>query len=472
MTKMRKVVGILLALMLVMGMTSTAFAASITIDNAQAKHTYDVYQVFTGDLSSDKATLSNIKWGNGVSEAGQAEFGTAPEKADSLTNAAAASAFAKALVEKRYLAEKSGTVTMDEDGSHTFSGLAPGYYLIKDADRKIPAGDSYTQYIFKVSDDTTVAVKSSRTSVTKEVVDVNDTTGNTVLGETADYDIGDDVPFVLTATLAQNVTSYDGYKVVFHDTLSAGLEYKNNAKVTIGDKDVTENFTITENKGILTIGCDDVTVKEIGATNGSVIKVNYTAELTKSAVIGGTGNDNKVELEFSNNPNTGATGKTPEDKVVVFTYKVVVDKVSEEINPDTRKNYPLTGAQFKLEKKVNDTWVEVDRLTVNEDGTNFTFKGVDDGEYKLTETKTPDGYNTIAPIEFKIEPKQDGVLADIGNLFKANNTDGSLNGTVINEKGNILPTTGGMGTTLLYLIGGLLVVAAGATLVMRRRAND
>ena len=252
---------------------------------------------------------------------------------------------------------------------------------------------------------------------------------------------------------------------------------------------------ITTGFEVVTEGLDDDCTFEVVFENlkdidsvhaGSVITVEYESELNSNAVLGSAGNPNKMHLEFSNNPNDeqgGETGETPDDTVIVFTYKTVINKVDGE-------NKPLTGAEFTLEKKVKDDEAEGgyhwETITVvkNEEGTTFTFSGLDDGDYRLTETTTPDGYNTIDPIEFTITAEHD-ILSDNpaltslnGNAttgeitFTSNTTDGSLTADVVNQSGATLPETGGMGTTLFYVIGGILVVGAGVLLITKKRMSN
>ena len=172
---------------------------------------------------------------------------------------------------------------------------------------------------------------------------------------------------------------------------------------------------------------------------------------------------------------------TPDDTNIVFTYKTVFNKV------DSSKN-KVEGADFKLEKKVNGEWVDVTNLGSGENkptktltgGNVFTFSGLDDGDYKLTETVTPATYNTIEPIEFTItadhqiesdNPALTSLTGTDGHEFTMTSdvTAGSLTADVINEKGSTLPSTGGMGTTLFYVLGAVLVLGAGVVLISRRR---
>ena len=449
--------------------------------------------------------MSNIVWGSGVSEAGQTALGDAAAKAETLKTEADAKAFAKAVAP--YLTTVAGSANTVTDGKYVISGLAAGYYLVKDQDGSLTGdADAYTEYIIKVVSDTTATPKSSVPTVEKKVKDTNDSTGVTSdWQDSADYDIGDSIPFQLKATLANNVSSYTTYKVVFHDTLSKGLTYNNDAKVYIGGTE-TNGFTVTatvnaDGTTTLTVSCDDV--KALGAGNSSAITVEYTAKLNENAVLGSAGNPNKVYLEYSNNPNKSEsgenheTGKTPEDTVIVFTYQTIINKVDSE-------NKPLTGAAFKLEKLIKgkdgaaDTWTTVKEFTVDETTTSFTFSGLDDGQYKLTETKTPAGYNTIDPIYFVIEATHD-VTADAPTLKTLNAyltdangnkqtemkdgesvnidlgtvdlTAGSITTTVVNKSGSELPSTGGIGTTIFYVLGGVLVLAAVVLLVTKKRMS-
>lgn len=513
MKHIKKLASLLLALVMVLSLAVTAFADepttySITINNSTAGHTYEAYQIFTGDLATNEAgnkVLSNIVWGSGVSEAGQTALGDAAAKAETLKTEADAKAFAKAVAP--YLTTAAGSANTVTDGKYVISGLAAGYYLVKDQDGSLTGdNDSYTEYIIQVVGNVTATPKSDVPEVQKKVKDINDSTDTTKTDwqDSADYDIGDSIPFQLKATLADNVSSYTTYKVVFHDTLSKGLTYNNDAKVYI-DGTETNGFTVTatvnaDGTTTLTVSCDDV--KALGAGNSSVITVEYTAKLNENAVLGSAGNPNEVYLEYSNNPNksengNNETGETPKDVVIVFTYKTIINKVDSE-------NAPLTGAAFKLEKLIKGkdgaagTWTTVKEFTVDETTTSFTFSGLDDGQYKLTETKTPAGYNTIDPIYFVIEATHDAT-ADTPALtvLKAYLTDengnkktevkdgetvnidlgtvdltaGSITTTVVNKSGSELPSTGGIGTTIFYVLGSILVIGAAVLLVTKKRMS-
>ena len=510
----KKLASLLLALVMALSLAVTAFADesttySITINNSTAGHTYEAYQIFTGDLATNEAgnkVLSNIVWGSGVSEAGQTALGDAATKTETLKTEADAKAFAKAVAP--YLTTAAGSANTVTDGKYVISGLAAGYYLVKDQDGSlIGDNDSYTEYIIQVVGNVTATPKSDVPEVQKKVKDINDSTDTTKTDwqDSADYDIGDSIPFQLKATLADNVSSYTTYKVVFHDTLSKGLTYNKDAKVYI-DGTETNGFTVTatvnaDGTTTLTVSCDDV--KALGAGNSSVITVEYTAKLNENAVLGSAGNPNEVYLEYSNNPNkseegNNETGETLKDVVIVFTYKTIINKVDSETKP-------LTGAAFKLEKLIKgedgaaDAWTTIKEFAVDGTTTSFTFSGLDDGQYKLTETKTPVGYNTIDPIYFVIEATH-GETADVPTLKTLNAyltdangnkqtemkdgesvnidlgtvdlTAGSITTTVVNKSGSELPSfTGGIGTTIFYVLGGVLVLAAVVLLVTKKRMS-
>ena len=487
MKQAKKIASILLALVMVFALAIPAFAEeskySITIENSAEGHTYEAYQIFAGDLNG--TTLSNIVWGSGVSEDGKTALGDAAAKAETLKTEADAKAFAKAVAP--YLTTAAGSANTVTDGKYVISGLAAGYYLVKDQDGSLTGdNDSYTEYIIKVVSDTTATPKSDVPTVQKKVKDINDSTDDAMTDwqDSADHDIGDSVPFQLKATLANNVSSYTTYKVVFHDTQSKGLTYNNDAKVYI-DGTETNGFTVTstvnaDGTTTLTVSCDDV--KALGAGNSSVITVEYTATLNTNAVLGSAGNPNEVYLEYSNNPNkseegNNETGNTPKDVVIVFTYKTIINKVDGE-------NNPLIGAEFTLEK-YNKKTSEWEAITVvkNDEGTTFTFSGLDDGDYRLTETKTPAGYNTIDSIEFTItaeheiqsdNPALKSLNGDVttGEItFTSNVTDGSLSTDVVNQAGSTLPETGGVGTPIFYIAGGVLAVAAAILLVTKKRMS-
>ena len=475
----RKLLAMVLAVMMVMSLATTAFAEetkyTITAP-ADSTRTYEVYQIFTGDYHDKK--LSNVVWGaNGIGTVGEA---VTDEQIKELTDVNTKSDTEKLAVIETYVNFDSapiGTVEKDKPLS-----VDPGYYLIKD-NGPVGDGESYSLYIVQVANDITISPKVGKVESGKKVKDTNDT-DNTVSDwqDAADYDVGDDVPFQLWAKLPEDYANYTkGYKLTFHDTLSAGLQFNNDVKVYIDGVEITTGFEVVTTG--LSDGCTFevkfANLKEIDAAEaGSTITVEYTAKLLPDAVSGTAGNPNTSNVTYTNNPNdeqAGENGETPEDTVVVFTYDLIVDKVDSD-------KKPLDGAGFTLYKwdasvEGEDKWVAVGAEV--KDVTTFEFKKLDEGKYKLVETTVPAGYNKAADIIFTIESTLTDseltnlVVKDVTgatvNDFTVNVDEGKIATDIVNKAGTELPSTGGMGTTLFYVFGAIMMVGAAVLLVTKKR---
>lgn len=221
----------------------------------------------------------------------------------------------------------------------------------------------------------------------------------------------------------------------------------------------------------------------MGVNKDSKVVVTYKAKLDDNAVVGSEGNPNTVYLKYANNPyqngdGTNDTGKTPTDKNIVFTYKVLADKVDENGNA-------LKGAKFELFKQNEDsTWKSLgEQAGTGTDENKFAWSGLDDGIYKLVENKVPDGYNKLDDQIFTVtgthdSESDDPKLTDLtGNVttgtitFDKNVTNGSLSTKVENRSGSLLPSTGGIGTTIFYVVGVVLMLGAGVLLITKRRMS-
>ncbi len=457
---------------------------------AGSSHTYKVYQIFTGDYSKEGTTnkLSNVKWGQNSKnrDEGVDAGGKVSENVlNRLAAVVSGSDAEKLAVIKEYADLDSNEVaTVTASSSAT---VAPGYYLFKDttatADNEV--------YITEVVGNVTIKAKNSNVpGFEKKLKDTNDTEGTTTgWQDVADHDIGDAIPFKLEGTVPADYTEYTSYYFAFHDEEEAGLTFNSNSvKVYVDDTEIKTGFEV---KTPTTDGCSFEVVfsnlKDIGAVRaGSKIRVEYTATLNDKAVIGGNGNLNKAQLEYSNNPrDTKSKDKTVWDNVVVFTYQVVVNKYANSVE----ENNKLPGAEFTLSKKLKDGTSKVITAVKSEEGKQFTFKGLDDGEYTLTETVTPEGYNTIDPITFTVaathatEWNGEGVRGDLITAFTGNAASGEITFTpdkgtgalttnVINKSGTVLPSTGGMGTTVFYVVGGGLMAVAVVLLVTKKRMEN
>lgn len=485
---------------------------SITIENDKPNHTYEAYQIFTGDLSGE--TLSNIVWGSGVTEAGQKAMGPASEKAATITTEALAKEFAKTLNNSAYLQAPVSTSTQT-DGKYVIDGLVPGYYLVKDKDATLDEkDDAYTAYILKVVGNISTKPKSAQPEVDKEVYDNSDNGAAEGWNTTADHGINEKFNFKLTASLPADVDfdAYETYKVKFTDTMSKGVVFDEIKSVTIIPKaegaapvtltasdykcSATAGLTAAENADSAqwTLEIANIKRENIDFTKGVDVEVVYEAHLNERATVnnasGSTDNKNTVGLEYSNNPNAEGTGKTPEKDVWVFTYKVD----NEKIDGETKKALP--GAGFKLytaeadgnnwkagseiplkydatlgayvrdtAKEIGESGVE---MLTTEETNAFNIVGLDAGRYFLKETKTPDGYNTCDDVAIVINATH-SVVNGVSNVDLTSST--GMDNTIENFKGTTLPGTGGIGTTIFYVVGGILVVGAAVLLIAKKRTR-
>ena len=490
-----------ISMFVIIGMIFSSFALNAT--NAEENkytltleglkgHELEIYQIFTGDIAEKDGNkvLSNIKYGsswknkNGIVE---------DSFLGKFNNEKTALAIAKGLLKNNNNISPMNINPTDDGNNVVFKNLDPGYYLVRDKDGSQNKGNkengAYTLYILKMVGDATAKAKIGVPTVEKFVKEVNDTTGENSWKKTADHDIDDEVEFKLEATLPENYDKYKKYKLIFHDELSNGFDYvdfsaKGSCTINGSEKKINISYLPVKpnNKNNFTITIDDLKSQENlnGLKAGDKIVVTYKAKLNENAVIGGEGNPNTVYLEYSNNPNKdddGDTGKTPKDEVRVYTYKLIINK--------TDGKNALEGAEFKLQKKINGEYKDYsNNFVMQENKTQFIATGLDAGDYKIIETKTPNGYNTIKDIEFKIDAahtkenngefklsrllaksptgNSDSEGSSVINGVELNNDTnaGSLTGNIVNKKGSTLPETGGMGTKMIYVGGSLFVLLA------------
>lgn len=490
--------------------TAMADTATGSIKVAEGdSHTYTVYQVFTGTYGSD-GSLGDVKPGTDFNvNNGAGDNGT------NLTAAKAAEVLAKIestksdqtkLAEILKFANLTTQYGSDLTASAPLTKVPAGYYLAKDKDDTVTGDDAQTLYIVRVvgNEDVTITRKADKPTLEKKVKDVNDSTGaKSDWQDSADYDVNDKVPFQLTATLPKNkddFAAYKTYKLVFTDNQSAGLTYPDATGFTVkygetvvpaSQYTLTLNPTTTTADSTFTLTINDVkSLKDdnsdaITVAEGGKFTVEYESTLNDKAVIGSNGNPNEAKLQYSNNPNyTGEganspTGETPKDKVIVFTYQLDINKT---FNGGAPSDTDLPKFKlYKFDKDTNDYSTDLGEVDITKtaDG-NYTasFKRVDDGKYKLVETKTPAGFNTAADTIFEITADHDATSIDPKlTSLKIDSTPGdTATGTVIagvvNQKGSNLPSTGGMGTVMLYVAGIAVFVLAGATLVMALRRRN
>lgn len=408
---------------------------------------------------------------------------------------------------KNITADKTATVSAGATNGNytaTFTGLDYGYYVV--AVPGATLANTSGQYATLVSVDSTnvnANIKGSLPTVDKKV-QVN---GNGA--DTADAKIGDTLTFTLTSTIP-DMSAYDTYTFNFKDALSKGLTYGDITSVTVEGVDAPlvkdTDYTVTTTPAaagntLLTVGMTDFKNKQ--QTNaGKKITVTYTATLNENAVVGGAGNVNSATIQYSNDPSSTGTGESEPDKVRVFTYGFTVDKYTGDNYNDAATR--LAGAEFTLTAKGDTSaikFVQVNAGSATEDavyrvakagetaGTTTTittpangkvvFQGLKNGEYTLTETKAPAGYNKLASaIGVKVNGSNDGTdttNATVNITYNNDNNDTTYDQTasngvipVQNKSGAILPGTGGMGTIAFTVIG-VLVIALGVAWTLKRK---
>lgn len=392
------------------------------------------------------------------------------------------------------------TATVSADASNdkytaTFAGLDYGYYVVAVPGATLANTNGQYAALVRVHSTTVgVDIKGALPTVVKKVN-----------GEGATHaQIGDTLTFTLTSTIP-DMSAYNKYTFKFKDTLSKGLSFKQVESVKVGDTTLTENTdytvtrpTVTDN----TLTVDMLNFKNQQTNAGKTITVTYTATLNKDAVVGGHGNTNSATIQYSNNPSTNGTGESEPSKVRVFTYGFTVDKYTGDNYTDAATR--LAGAKFTLAPKNGDpmSFVKVKdgnatenavyRVATDDEKASTTtttiitpasgkvdFQGLKNGEYTLTETEAPAGYNKLASaIGVKVEGQNDGtdttnatVHITYDNDNGSSNYDQPASNGVIpvrNKSGVVLPGTGGMGTIAFTVIG-VLVIALGVAWTLKRK---
>lgn len=524
----KKLLAALLAVAMVCAMAIPAFAYNPgeTKEDLNTKHDYGAFQIFEGVISKDNETLSDVNWGQNITEPDifLANLKNDPTIGEKFETAATAQdvlaviskwhdsddnsiAFARVVCHYLYPDANANPTPVATDHTGGINIPKSGYYLIVDTST-FSDDDFYHAYnsffLLNVPQTPYVVLvnhKVVKPTVEKEVYDNNDIGSTGGWGSSADHAINEPFQFRLIAKLPaseNNGRAYDYYKeyaVCFTDTLSDGITFDklDTVEITNGDgstPQVINNYTLDLNnpQSSFKLSIDDVKTCVPDLNKGATITVTYTAHLNEKAYVntvgGDTKNKNRVYLEYSNNPRISTSlDHTHESEVCVYTYQLNNTKYHDDDTPGNE----LAGAGFrlysgkdctpeqevKLYKKDNFYYPIKDATDKAQDAVEmfsdehgqFNVKGLDAGTYYLKETTPPAGYSACDKTRIVISATHDVNHVDLS---------GNLSTTIINKKagGITLPSTGGIGTTIFYVVGGGLMVAAIVLLVTKKRMEN
>lgn len=518
----------------VMAPVTMAFAAeggatgSVTIKNANHNVTdFKGYKIFDANVVKDengKTLVSNITWANEKVEAAVKGVITEIDPNANTATAQDAAEWIKGHVmgtdeEFRVASESaaykiaaavSAVTDLDDSSDYTTTSngvannLSHGYWLFVTDASTVTGVEAATAPIFTVVGDEAVKIneKTSIPTVDKEVQE------NGTWGNVSDSQIGEEIKYRLTGSVADNIDTFTTYTYEFHDHLSVGLEaITSSVAVTINGQPVqpTNNYSVkladtldASNKVTghdLTISFTDLKAaakaSNVTLTKNSKVVVTYKAKLTRDAEYTATGNTNEVTLVYSNDPMSNGTGTSTPKKVTDYVFGLDITKV-EEGNADKK-----LAAGFKV-KVVNNgdsasagKWLKDDGTLVEtkENASEFMtdatsgevlIPGLVKGTYEIAETTTPSGYNTIAPFQITVTPTYDenGKLSTLTvgeDVEKV--TPGTANGSVMsitieNKKGSGLPLTGLNGVTFTWIAGGAVLCIGVAHLIRSRKQAE
>lgn len=477
MKRISKIAALMLALVMVMSMAMTALAeetGSITIKNAVVGQTYTIYQILKLESYNKEDGAYVYKaaepWNSFINSSDIKDVYVKVDGQGYISWIQNADVVAFAKLAQKYAADNKIAYqgsqtpeTADENkntATVTFSGLNLGYYLLDSTLGTLCSLDTTNpEMIINEKNAAPVNVKTVE----------EDSTGT--YGEKNDADIGQTVNFKSTITAQEGAENY-----VFHDKMSDGLTYTGVTGITLNGNTVgASDYTVTAPAAdgdtfdvvFTQTFCDTLKAND-------KIVISYAATLNEKAVIAGVGNPNESKLSYGDSSNIKTT---PPSKTITYTWDVDVFKYTS-VN---ETNIPLAGASFTLSKHADGSdpiamvtesnnvyrvarTGETDTVTeITTDSTGkFTIKGLDSDTYYLTETKAPDGYKKLAgPVAI--------VIGENGATSVNNETVDEVK--ILNDTGVELPDTGGIGTTVFYVIGLILIVGAGALLIVNRRRN-
>ncbi len=463
---MKKLVSIVLALAMIM-MVGAAFAATITVNppantDSNAQNTYNLYKIFDAVVNPDDATKVSYKLPSGITTP-PAGFSvdTAGNVSYSGTSTDGELTAADITAIKTYITNNNlqpvDTKTVTGTTAAVFGEKDPGYYFIDTTTGTLVTVQTNNENL-NLTDKNTVPELDKTITGASGAIDDD--------GKAALAQVGTNVTFTVPITVGKGMKDYK-----LHDTMSDGLSL-NADSVSISYSATPEGYgTATIRTGDDADDGDTLTIDfPDGLAEGTVITVTYSAKVTNEALTVDPEN-NTAKVEYGNGPHHGFT---PPEETETHSAKIGVLKLD-----GTNSDAPLAGAGFKLYKFDTDgttklyysydsstktvTWAAstTDERITNDDGEIDPFLGLNDGTYYLEESTVPAGYNA---------PTSDEQVTIAGHDYTADNLEQVK--TIRNNQGAVLPSTGGIGTTIFYILGGLLVIGAAVILVARRKAQD
>ena len=453
---------------------SSAFAAdptsgSITVATNFDKQTYTLYKLFDAQITfNENGTQRAITYTlpEGKSLDGNAYYGVNSNgfvvAKDTLTDEVMKSAAYREWA-KGFGVQVGDAITANgnNDASVKWTGLDWGYYFV---DSTLGA------FITVDTDNPDVVVndKNSKPGIDKEITGVGADKDTTTLGigddttdpgeganEKAIAQVGDPVSYKLTVSAKPGAENY-----VVTDTLSAGLTPPAAEDVEVSSGNGT--YSVSVSNQVITVTFTKAYLDSI--TEATDITIEYTAVLNENAVIGAEGNDNTAKLTWGHSDDKDVNYS--EDEAKVYTAQIEILKTDNSSNPLSGAGFVVKNSEDKYYALNDDgevTWVDsiddADEHVSGPDGKVPAFTGLKNGSYTLVEKTVPDGFNKLADTEFAIADND------------YTNTNLKKETTVVNQSGTELPSTGGIGTTIFYVVGSIMVVAAGVLLVTKKRMS-
>ena len=473
MKTMRKLFTVLLALALTLALAVPAFAAgtgSITITNPQGDRTYTAYKIFdvtysdngknySYTISGTDPTFETVKAyadkaANGLTLTAVADTGKYNVSVGADFSAASFAQHLAQYLKTNVNSLGTGKAFATEGNTVKASGLDLGYYFV--------SGTSGAVCELATAQDIKIRDKNEAPQIEKTV---NDNDGTVEIGQVLTYTIKGKVP---------STTGYNKYTYQVTDTMTEGLTYNGDAKITIGSTNVTGAITNNE-KGFVA----NVDMTKYQEQIDDPVVITYTATVNENAIQRNE-ETNTAELKYSNNPADKDSFGGSSTTVDVFSFNIVINKYATG-----DENTKLEGAKFVLKKTVDgetqyykyNTAKKVEWVTDKTQATEVEtdnkgaarFDGLEAGTYNLEETAAPAGYNQLTE-DITIELKKDG-SATIGSAPSAPGDAHSLTAGVANSTGTMLPETGGTGIVIFVTLGALAVICSGVFLVTNKRMS-